>query len=106
METGFSGVDMEKKTCTSFFWYWLRAQTAPKCQLERPRSGRLSMIRVIFATPFRFGGGFRMVDGALGIQEYQSNLVSEEKVYSLYLNVKIFLHECNLFLTATEWARQ
>lgn len=57
---------------TSFSWYWLRAQTAPRCQLERPRSGRLSTIKFTFARPFLLGGGFRMVDGALGIQEHQS----------------------------------
>lgn len=58
--------------CTSFSWYWLRAQTAPRCQLERPRSGRLSMIKFTSAKPFSLGGAFRMVDGALGIQEHQS----------------------------------
>lgn len=57
---------------TSFSWYWLRAQTAPRCQLERPRSGRLSTIKFTSARPFWSGGGFRMVDGALGIQEHQS----------------------------------
>lgn len=57
---------------TSSSWYWLRAQTAPRCQLERPRSGRLSMIQFTFAKPFCLGGGFLMVDGALGIQENQS----------------------------------
>lgn len=59
-------------TFTSLSWYWLRAQTAPRCQLERPRSGRLSMIKFTFAKPFWSGGGIRMVDGALGIQEHQS----------------------------------
>lgn len=57
---------------TSFSWYWLRAQTAPRCQLERPRSGRLSMIKFTSAKPFWLGGGLRMVDGAFGIQEHQS----------------------------------
>lgn len=60
------------RLCTSFSWYWLRAQTAPRCQLERPRSGRLSTIRLTSAKPFWLGGGLRMVDGALGIQEHQS----------------------------------
>lgn len=65
---------------TSFSWYWLRAQTAPRCQLERPRSGRLSMIKFTFAKPFWLGGGFRMVDGALGIQEHQSYYTMHTKI--------------------------
>lgn len=58
---------------TSSSWYWLRAQTAPRCQLERPRSGRLSMIYFISTWPFCAGGGFLMVEGQLGIQANQSN---------------------------------
>ena len=81
-------------SCTSFSWYWLRAQTAPRCQLERPRSGRLSMIKFTSAKPFCCGGAFRMVDGALGIQEHQSYCTQRRRMCAcdtftpaLYLSV-------------------
>lgn len=57
---------------TSFSWNWLSAHTAPRCQQERPRSGRVSTICSMVTTPLAVGGGARMVGGALGIQEHQS----------------------------------
>lgn len=57
---------------TSLFWNWLRAHTAPRCQQERPRSGRLFTMNAISTSPFFVGGGFRMVGGAFGIHEHQS----------------------------------
>ena len=59
-------------TVTSLSWNWLRAHTAPRCQQERPRSGRLSIMYFTSASPFFVGVGFRMVDGEFGIQEHQS----------------------------------
>lgn len=57
---------------TSLSWNWLKAQTAPRCQQERPLSGRLSTICSMVTVPFSVGGGQRIVGGALGIHEHQS----------------------------------
>lgn len=64
---------------TSFSWNWLRAHTAPRCQQERPRSGRLSTMYFKSTSPFFVGGGFRMVGGEFGIHEHQSNWSKESE---------------------------
>lgn len=64
---------------TSLSWNWLRAQTAPRCQQERPLSGRLSTICSMVTVPFSVGGGQRIVGGALGIQEHQSYCMTEQE---------------------------
>lgn len=64
---------------TSFSWNWLRAQTAPRCQQERPLSGRLSTICSMVTVPFSVGGGQRIVGGALGIQEHQSYCTTKQE---------------------------
>lgn len=64
---------------TSLSWNWLKAQTAPRCQQERPLSGRLSTICSMVTVPFSVGGGQRIVGGALGIQEHQSYCTTEQE---------------------------
>lgn len=63
---------------TSLSWNWLKAQTAPRCQHERPLSGRVSTICSMVTVPFFVGGGQRIVGGALGIQEHQSYCTTEQ----------------------------
>lgn len=64
---------------TSVSWNWLKAQTAPRCQQERPLSGRLSTICSMVTVPFSVGGGQRIVGGALGIQEHQSYCTTKQE---------------------------
>lgn len=64
---------------TSVSWNWLKAQTAPRCQQERPLSGRLSTICSMVTVPFSVGGGQRIVGGALGIQEHQSYCTTQQE---------------------------
>lgn len=64
---------------TSVSWNWLKAQTAPRCQQERPLSGRVSTICSMVTVPFSVGGGQRIVGGALGIQEHQSYCTTQQE---------------------------
>lgn len=80
-------------------WNWLRAQTIPRTQEERPRSGRLSMMYFISTWPFWAGGGFRMVEGLLGIQENQSNwntgqTYRYQHIYGLYSSWRVCKRTC------------